>query len=392
MKTTDPNYNNVMSLLINSLPQKVNASNDKESANYPANKGKDRYLAIKYNSFIDFNSEGRVSLMIFDIDSIHGKKAIDVYTLDEIVFEIQLRVGCVPTYVLQTKKGYHFAYHLKNHVYLDQERPTAYLKAIKIAITKICDCDPLASHRLSGVWRNPLTHKTFFSGICDYELLSFRPLINNKNHSSRTINNSSNKKATKNTLAISISLLVKGKRNKTLSKFAVNYCLGNKQATINDLKTYLLNINEYAKPPLGNKEVKKIVNSIFKMKEADKLYHPVYKERNINFGSMKLAPIRGLSVNEYFIETKNRQVYAAKFTNDLIAKSKQMRNKREKNIKKAQKQSIESKKESNLFNIRYAIDKLKEEDKKLSYVNIAKKSDIDRRTVSKYVVLYDLVG
>ena len=379
MGDQEQRYNELFSLLMTTLPKKINASNHKTTANKRENRSKNKKQALKICKFIQFNNKKVVQWMIFDIDTIDGKKAIEVYTLNEMVHEIYAKTVCIPTYTLQTEKGYHFAFHLENAVFLESKKAKKYLQDIKAAISNVMDCDKIASNRLWGIWRNPLRHNFWYSGEQDYSLSSFRHLTKNsqKKFSKFTCK--------KNPLSVSINNLVEGQRNDKLFLFAVNFCLSNPSSTYEDLINYLFGINNQANPPLEDDEVLSIGQSAYKRKEAGNLFVPKFADRGIQIGIMNFPKMRNLSYKDYLRETKRRQSLSAERTNALLSQKA-----KEKAMQKAREAKIDLLRKSNIDAIRQAITALKEQQKKLTYVSVAKLTNLDRRTVKKYVQEYDL--
>jgi len=373
-------YNDLMSLLIKCLPRKINASNHKSTANNRENRNRDRMEVLKNFKFMQFNSTFRVSIMIFDIDFIDGVEASKVFSLHEMSVEIERITHHWPTYILQTSKGYHFAFHLKNQVFLNNDKSKKYLVNIKDAIIEALGCDKIASTRLYGIWRNPLTHNFWYSDFKDYELKDFNHLVKYEKRKFPST-------TTKSKLSISFNQLFESQRNTTLFLFGVNYGLDNPLSTDNELAHYLEDVNKHARPPLESKEVLAIAKSVNKYKNAGKLFKPKVKERDINLGVMNFEKMAYLPYKEYLNETKRRQSLSAERTNSLptAKKSKQIA------IAKAQKVKIKHVRSKMLSLIKQAIIVLKKLDMKLSYVNIARESKLDRRTVKKYIEMEKLL-
>lgn len=379
MDDQEQRYNELFSLLMKTLPKKINASNHKTTANKRENRSKNKKQALKICKFIQFNNKKVAQWMIFDIDTIDGKKAIEVYTLNEIVHEIYAKTGCIPTYTLQTERGYHFAFHLENAVFLESKKAKKYLQDIKAAISNVMDCDKIASNRLYGIWRNPLKHHFWYSREQDYSLSSFKHLVKN-----------SQKKFTKftckkNPLSVSINDLFKGQRNSKLFLFAVNFCLSNPFSTYEDLTNYLFGINNQANPPLEDDEVLSVGQSVYKRKEAGTLFISKFTERDINLGVMNFPKMQNLSHKDYLREKKRRQSLAAQRTNSLLSQEV-----KEKAMKKAREAKIDLLRKSNISAIEKVIEALKKQGKKLTYASVAKLTKLDRRTVKKYVQEYNL--
>ncbi len=372
-------YNDLFSLLMKTLPKKLNASNHKTTANQRENRNRNKKQALKEYKFMQFNNKKVVQWMIFDIDMIDDKKAIEVYTLNEMVHEIYAKTGCIPTYTLQTDKGYHFAFHLENAVFLESKKAKKYLQDIKAAISNVMDCDKIASNRLWGIWRNPLRHNFWYSGEQDYSLSSFKHLVKTSQKKFTILTSK------KNSLSVSVNDLVKGQRNDKLFLFAVNFCLSNSLSSYDDLTNYLMSINKQARPPLDGDEVLNICHSVYKRKETGTLFIPKFVDRDIQVGIMEFPKMRNLAYDDYLREMKQRQSLSAERTNALLSQKV-----KEESMQRAREAKIDLLRKSNIDAIKKAIIALKEQQKKLTYASIAKLTNLDRRTVKKYVQEYDL--
>ena len=159
-------------LLVKNLPKRLKSGNDKHLSNiYEYSSAK----SLREHKFINFNSSKQISFLVFDIDKYEDKTALEYFKCIENFLEyITNNIVLEPTYILETKKGFHFAYHLKNHIFTHQRKPYKYTMDIKRAITKFLKCDEIASHRLYGVWRNPLLHNCDYSHKINYELDDFK--------------------------------------------------------------------------------------------------------------------------------------------------------------------------------------------------------------------------
>lgn len=353
-----------MKLLIFNLPKTIDGGNKKDSVHHKRNRNLETKTALLKRKYITFNTEERTSILIFDFDYIDGKNATDVFTLEEFVNFVYLTIDVVPTYVCQTDKGFQFGFHLQNHVYSHQEKALNYVKAIKIAITKKLGCDKMASHRLHGVWRNPLKHKFHFSGIVEYELKQFTHLLEKKKKKASIpslVISSDNKSF--NWPEIPTSALVQGQRHHKLFLMAITFANQVESLTVEHLASYLQKQNSFAKPPLDDKEVMAMVNYVYAKKRAGKLYLSTRHAKDVDLGIMQFEKMRNLTLEEYQAETKRRQSLSAARTNEI---------KREKN-----KKEIVSK-------IQKAIKTLKAMDKNVTILGIAKLSGLSRNTIKSH--------
>jgi hypothetical protein len=163
--------NPLKEFLIMNLPKEIKVGTDKRNSNINFVNTK---IALEKYKYINFNSPERTSIMIFDIDKVGEVTAKEYFkSIDGLLDFITEKIGFEPTYILETDKGYHFGYGLMNHVFTKDKKPTSILRKIKVALTQILGCDEAASHRLNGVWRNPLLHEHYFSWKFNYELKDF---------------------------------------------------------------------------------------------------------------------------------------------------------------------------------------------------------------------------
>ena len=208
------------------------------------------------------------------------------------------KIGLAPTYILETEKGFHFAYHLKNHIFTHQPKALNYLTLIKRGITQILNCDERASHRLNGVWRNPLLHSCFYSSCLNYELSDFKKFIAPKIVKVK-------KTYTNFKFNIKDKDLQKGSRNTTLFNTALKFAFSQENSSIEDIYTFINNINISRNVGLCDKEISTICWSAYNYRErGDYKDNSSYEDRNINTGIMEFPKMRNLPYSEYLAETK----------------------------------------------------------------------------------------
>lgn len=358
-------------LLIQNLPNRLKAGKEKETSNindYPST------IALKYMPFINFNSKERISIMVFDIDRVGSKTALEHFKgIEGLLSFIVEQIGYEPTYILQTAKGFHFGYHLKNHIYTHQPKAVEYLRNIKKTLTDILGCDPNASHRFHGVWRNPLMHPHYYSGKLDYELSDFREFLPLRKNVKRV-------HATR--VNIDAMLLVQGNRNKALFRYAMKYAKGQSTLAPEQIVDFLMGVNTQCSIPLEVVELHQIASSVYGYwcRGAIQFGTLIQREAIPNVGIMKFPKIAGLSFNEYEAEVKRRQKLSAQRTNEIKNQENAKIQLEEARVKSAQKrQSINQKK------VLDAITYLENEGLKVNISSIAKVAGIDRRTVQKYL-------
>lgn len=351
------------------LPKKIKAGNEKHLSNiyeYQTVKALDKC------KFINFNSDSQISFMVFDIDKYEDKTAKEYFKNINGFYEyISEKIGLEPTYILETQKGFHFAYHLKNHIFTNQKKPLNYLLAIKQVITELLKCDSIASNRLYGIWRNPLLHPCYYSEQINYELKDFKellPKIEYKNHSIRL------------NVKINEEELIEGQRNTTLFKYAMRFAKNQKSITQNDILNYLIDINESKQVNLLNSELNQISNSVFKYWQSGKIkYGAITTKKDINEGIMDFSKMKNLSKEEYELETKQRQKLSAIRTISIRDKEKN-----KKQLLEAKKDYEIKKQEENQKKVLDMVLEFQNQNKKINFSEIGRLCGLDRKTVKKY--------
>ncbi len=364
-------------LLLKNLPKKIKSGNEKHLSNIYQYR---TIEALNKYKFINFNTKDRISFLVFDIDKYEDKTAKEYFkNIYNFLDFITDNIGLEPSYILETNKGFHFAYHLKNHVFTHQRKPLKYVMDIKVAITRLLKCDEMASHRLYGVWRNPLLHNFYFSQKFNYELDDFKKYIPRSEFTNTPL---------KLKVKVDENELIEGQRNKTLFKYAMKFAKGKKVLNKDDILNFLININNSKNVGLGNIELIQISNSVFKYWQNGKiLYGTITTDENVkvvNNGIMEFEKMKNLSYDEYLEETKIRQQKAAIRTlkiRDKEKNKKQLLEAKEDYISKLQIQ-----KETLVIN---AILELQEQNLKVNIASISKLAKIDRRTAKKYFLAYE---
>lgn len=368
-KYTENEKEELKEVLIKNLPNRIKGGNHKKKSNVLEYQ---TIIALNKCKFINLNTKERISFLVFDIDKIEDKTAKEYFKdINGLYDFISEKIGLEPSYILETAKGFHFAYHLKNHVYTNQKKAFDYLLAIKHTITKILSCDEIASHKLYGVWRNPLLHNCYYSKQINYELKDFKSLLPKKEYS-----NSKRK--------ISINIkdedLEVGKRNLTFFKYALIFAYNQNSLTANDIFDFLENINNSKNVGLDNKELLSISTSVFKRWQNGTIEIKYLKEKkDINEGVMNFPKMKNLSKEDYDLETKSRQKLSAIRTVNIRDKEKNKNQLLE--AKQLQIIKLQEKKE---LKVQTAIIELQNLNEKITISAISKLTKIDRKTVKKY--------
>ena len=363
-------------LLLKNLPKKIKSGNEKHLSNIYQYR---TIEALNKYKFINFNTKDRISFLVFDIDKYEDKTAKEYFkNIYNFLDFITDNIGLEPSYILETNKGFHFAYHLKNHVFTHQRKPLKYVMDIKVAITRLLKCDEMASHRLYGVWRNPLLHNFYFSQKINYELDDFKQYIPKGEFTNTPL---------RLKVKVDENELIEGQRNKTLFKYAMKYAKGKTTLTKDDILNFLININNSKNVELGNTELIQISNSVFKYWQNGKILYGTIKDENVkivNNGVMEFEKMKNLSYDEYLEETKQRQQKAANRTLKLRDKEKNKKQLLE--AKQDYISKLQAEKETLVIN---AILQLEEQNLKVNIASISKVAKIDRRTAKKYFLNYE---
>ena len=356
-------------LLIKNLPKKIKAGNEKHLSNIHSYSS---FKALNSCKFININSKERISFLVFDIDVFENKTALEYFkNIDNFLDYITDNIGLEPTYILETTKGFHFAYHLKNHVFTSQEKVLKYVMDIKKAISSKLKCDEIASNRLTGVWRNPLLHNYYYSECLNYELKDFRYLIEVKINKNLRENSSSVRK-------IDINEIVIGNRNSKLFEAGMRFAKNKKILNSNEIYIYINSINIKLDNPLLNNELLTISNSILKYWNNDSIkFGSIKNDENINIGVMEFEKMANLSYEDYIKETRRRQSLSAYRTNQIIQNRKEL-------MLNAKQTYLQNQSQINFTKVKNAILELEKNDSKVTVASVSKLTNLDRRTVKKY--------
>lgn len=357
-------------LLIKNLPKRLKAGKEKGTSNI---KEYCSIIALEHMPFMNFNSKERISIMVFDIDKAGDKTALEHFkNIEGLLSFIVKKIGYEPTYILQTTKGFHFGYHLKNHIYTHQPKAVEYLRNIKIALTDILGCDTKASHRLNGVWRNPLHHPHYYSGKLNYELNDFREFLPLRVNVQRTYTAK---------VKIDASLLIEGNRNEALFRYAMKYAKGQSSLEPEQILDFLMGVNVQCSKPLEDDELHQIASSVYGYwcRKTIQFGTLIQREPIPNEGIMEFQKMAGLTLTEYETEVKRRQRLSAQRTNRIKDKEKAS-----KQLAAARECSAQKRRDENEKKVLQTIEQLREEGKKITTSAISKIAKIDRRTVKQY--------
>jgi hypothetical protein len=117
--------------------------------------------------FIRFNTKKFLNVLIWDFDNFPDfGYTPDLATFHNHFYNI---TGYEPTWTVKTENGYHVCLHLEESIFLthkDNLTPTAKAKAakkLKEIISSELHSDHTGSNKLTGIFRNPTTHKHIFT-------------------------------------------------------------------------------------------------------------------------------------------------------------------------------------------------------------------------------------
>ena len=309
-------YNHKLeTFLIKHSPPLVRAAKIKEVTTKPI----PIKAALMKCDFIEFNSEQRISWLVYDIDN-PPEYVVDVFQFANYVQYYLLLPR--PTYVCKTHKGFHVAYLLKYGVLATQTDAMRRMAFVHAALSKLLNADPNAS-RTRGIWRNPIRHEHTFcdrSYLLDELVENHGELVNpgspeNVLSAMRSLQlhtpvASDTKKslATTNTMNVKIFLakllramqsarapepiVPTGYRKSVLFQAAM---LRAKKydATQSLLLEYLDKSNLYLDAPLPQNEIDNILKSVWKYKEHNSIFvkNPLYNTREKRMNLKEELPL-----------------------------------------------------------------------------------------------------
>lgn len=363
--------------LIQNLPNKLGGWNDKEHFSFRL----ERNVIYVLNTFkwIEYNQKW-VNYLIIDIDNNN---------LDT-TYNKCLDLGFEPSFGCETDKGCHIFFKLENIVKYEWEKTISFVRDIKECLTHYLGGDKNGSHRLNGIWRNPLKHKFIYSYV-DYSLNDFKELLNQYRNQQKP-----QKKQFKNHIR-NIKIYSKrykyqdGNRNEFLWYMGMIWSR-NKDYSFNEILEYIKYSNE-------NESKKNNVKKINNIKELEKISRSIkkYNDKGLNNvkklfdnGVMGFDKIKNLSFEDYEKEKKKRQVLAASRTNQIIENDKEKEMTRVEHCKRLNKKT-EEKNRKKVFNILSGLfnEDYKKKNGSWNSVKISKDLNMNVKTVRKYVKEYE---
>jgi len=358
--------------LLKNAPQTIRGGQDKQVY---GTQHKTLHALKKFN-YIHFNTQDRLDWLIFDLDIIPAqvKNIDDMRSYISFVWELE-----EPTYILKTDKGYHIAYLLEWGV-LTKENPKALIKYehIRNAIGQIMQMDTNA-RRSHGIWRNPLKHEHYYSGIeysLDDLIFEHKDLVN-PNHpdyyqraEQKALNeivrdktkslNDQNKFTVKLLMAkvlrstVNEKIIANGFRKSTIFQLVMLSAKKKDSVTEQELLDIANKYNYFTIEPLSQAELRNIAKSVQKYHAEGKIYvvNPTYIKD------------RGVMCLDYTKPLETRQKQGAEYTHA-------------------------KRKERTKLRIQVAIKTLHVANKKINKVAVAKEAGVSVRTVQNYQDEYE---
>ena len=341
-------------LFKNGLPNYFDAVNKKDAKKRIVEKNK----GILRN-FIFYNSKV-IKFIIVDIDNKNEFE--NKFELLEYLKDFNL----VPSWILDTNKGYHVGYILKNAIPYENKKAVEFAKDTLKKLSLFLGGDKNAL-RLRGRFRNPLMHDTFYT-LNTYDLIDIIDNIPETILENIKIEHNKNKKFHKNIYSLKqlifevinditkIKNVKKGFRNSFLwytgmiiAKNFQHLSIPEKIKEFEKIKEKIHFYNNNMEFPLENEEVETIIKSIYKYYMKGKIM--------VGLGGY----------NTWTKEMKN--IYIKNYLKN----------------KGIIKHSNEERKEINKNKVLQAVYKLRGEKEKLSVRKIASVCGLGKTTVAKYV-------
>lgn len=317
MNNTAKNYNydfeytELKNLLLKNLPKKIRAFEQKKfDTNRELKKARDVIDDVK---FIEYNSK-IISFIIIDIDN---KNLIE--TMD-----IAANLGIEPTIACATDNGCHLFYVLNDiggKIWLNNDKAIKYLRDIKMAITDALGGDIMGSHRVKGIWRNPLKHEHIYNENLFFNLNDFKDILkafNTKNRSNQQKFNSYINKTKINNDNFRFEI---GNRNNFIFYSTLRYSK-NKQLSAEQIFEYIKQLSAELSflNGINEEEESKLLataRSVYKC-NIENRNNTTTRKKEINEGAMGFKKIENLTTEEYKKEVKLRQQLAAFRTKEIL--------------------------------------------------------------------------
>lgn len=308
--------------------------------------------------FIFFNSKV-IKFIVIDID--------DKNTFENMyeIYEFLADYNIIPTWILETDKGYHVGYILKNAIPFNNVKAIEYAKDTLKKLSTLLGGDSNAM-RLRGRFRNPLLHNTYYT-TQTYDLIDISDNIP-QYIIDINIQHNENKKVHKNTIKLK-KLVLKVLNN-------INYIKNIKKGYRNAFLWLLGMI--IAKNFQHLPTAKKII-------EFEKIKEQIYFYNNNLTEPLSEKEVKAIveSIKKYYL--KGRIMVGLGSYNEWTKEMKKMYMKNYRKEKGLVKHSNEEIKEINKNKVLQAVYKLKKDNKKISVRKVAEICRLSKSTVANYI-------
>lgn len=389
------NFQELRTLLIKNLPPKIVGFNSKEEFNI-------RYelttiIQLKHKKWIEYNQDW-LNFLIIDIDN---KPSKGFYPTIENTIDRCLEIEFEPSIILKTDNGVQVFYTLENIVkYDDKWKNTLRLADhTKKLLTKLLNGDEKGSHRLKGIWRNPLTHEHYFSGLT-YSLNDFKYLLDIEYKKNNTPQVNFTKTIKHNKIRSQIKSkkydYKMGNRNDFLYYSSMIWSKNQDYSEreiynfLVDLQEKKSNDNNVDKLPL--KELKSTSKMVYFYNINNLNIVSVHTDKNINYGVMGFESIGingQVSKEDFNKELKIRQKLSIKRTLEVRENNKEYKMTRVENMKRIGKEK-EEKYYKMVVNVLTGLfhEEYQKKNGSWNSTAISKYLKIDRKVVSKHINKY----
>ncbi len=347
-------HHNFLNNFINGLPKYFDAVDRKNGKKCIVKKEE----GIK-KKFIFYNSQV-VKFLIVDIDNKNTFK--NKYEIIEFLSDYNI----IPSWVLDSKKGYHIGFILKNPIPYNNKKAVEYARDTLKKLSLLLGGDSSAL-RLKGRFRNPLLHDTFYTDIT-YDLIDISDNIPYYILNEITIQHNENKKVHKNITELK-ELILKVLNNINYIK---NVGVGYRNSFLWYLSMIIAKNFQDLPTPMKLKEFEKIEEQIYFYN--NNLNEPLDKKEVNNIIN---------SVKKYFL--KGKIMVGLGSYNNWTREMKKLYIRNYRKEKGLVKQHREEKKEINKNKVLQSIYKLKQNNEKITMRNIQKNCELSLRTIKKYV-------
>lgn len=169
---TNLEFDSLEKLLIKNLPTKVRGGRKKRvksKIEYPS------AYCLHNLKFIGFNTRSIVTITTLDFDKVGDKNIKDIYQTAENFYDFFLRDHLEVNYIVETDRGFQCGIVWNSRITTKFKKSWYRLKFTKQGfINKIPNLDPVATMRNSGIFRNPLMHKTFVIDLKPKSLFDYK--------------------------------------------------------------------------------------------------------------------------------------------------------------------------------------------------------------------------